>query len=146
MLHPEFFINIKKQKSPEQKWLPLFLPWSGTLAHKYIISLKSSIPNDFACVTFAYSTTKLRNLLPSFSTTPTETQPEHRFLHSNLVYKYTCPCQKIYIGETERRLAVRIEEHIKSKKSAIHEHTIECAKSSQVQREHFSIVAKRLKH
>jgi hypothetical protein len=147
MLYPETLMTNIKTKEPGQKWLPLFLPWSGDEAHKYIISLQRSIPSDFACVTFAYSTSKLRTLLPSFSTSTKESQIDQRFLHSNLVYKYTCNCGQVYIGETERRLAVRIKEHQTSKTSAIFEHIQECAEASHlVERDKFTIVAKRLKH
>ena len=145
MLNPDNFQKITKD--PNQKWLPLFLPWSGDQAHSSIISLKRSIPSDFACVTFAYSTSKLRALLPSFSTSSKESHKEQRFLHSNLVYKYTCVCEQVYIGETERRLAVRVKEHQTHKVSAIFEHIQECAESgSHVERDRFTIVAKRLRH
>ena len=111
MVYPETLMTNTHTKSPAQKWLPLFLPWSGDEAHKYMICLKRSIPSDFACITFAYSTSKLRTLLPSFTTTTKESQNDQRFLHSNLVYKFTCNCDQVYIGETERRLAVRVKEH-----------------------------------
>ena len=34
-------------------------------------------------------------------------------MHNNVVYKLVCSCGAIYIGETERNLAVRLEEHAK---------------------------------
>ena len=243
MLHPECIQpRIHKPENENRKWLPLFLPWSGKLAHNSVLSLKRSIPNDFANITFAYSVTKLRALLPSFSTTPpsiekdtspqseisltdqnittnqdtslssttphtttdetsslynqnsttidTSTQHqnnnqnhttietsiqnrnnnqnhttvdtptqniqdtstsieknnEHRFLFSNIVYKYTCSCSKVYIGETERRFSIRIHEHQTHKESAIYQHSKECKDSSLVDRDKFTIVAKRLNH
>jgi len=148
MLHPEHLPpKIEKSTDDNRKWLPLFLPWSGKLAHNSVISLKRCIPNDFAKITFAYSVTKLRTLLPSFSTTP-ENIPhnEHRFLFSHIVYKYTCSCSKVYIGETERRFSIRIQEHLTSKNSAIFEHQHECVDSSLLDRDKFTIVAKRLTH
>ena len=131
-----------------RKWLPLFLPWSGKLAHNSVLSLKRSIPSDFANITFAYSVTKLRTLLPSFSTTPLtlDQNNDQRFLFSNIVYKYTCSCSKVYIGETERRFSIRIHEHQTNKESAIYQHSIECEDSSLVDRDKFTIVAKRLRH
>ena len=75
---------------------------------------------------------------------------QRRFLQSNLVYKFSCPCSKVYIGETERRFSIRIDEHMSCKNSAIFEHTKECADSSQVERDklksQFTIIAKHLKH
>ena len=89
MLHPECIPpRIQKPENENRKWLPLFLPWSGKLAHNSVLSLKRSIPSDFANITFAYSVTKLRTLLPSFSTTPLtlDQNNEQRFLFSNIVY------------------------------------------------------------
>ena len=63
-----------------------------------------------------------------------------------MVYKYTCKCGKVYIGETERRLAIRVDEHEKGKSSAVFDHIPICANSSLVERDKFTIVAKRLRH
>ena len=132
---------------PEQKtrWLPLFLPWAGEPAHDSIKQLRRCIPNDFAKVSIAYTTAKLRSLLPSFSTNTQS--PENRILlANNLVYKYTCSCSKVYIGETKRRLSIRITEHQTKKESAISDHVVTCTSSDTVDRDKFSIVAKRLRH
>ena len=59
----------------------------------------------------SYTSTRLRDLLPRYSSC---TPPESRtLLSSDVVYKYTCSCGQVYIGETKRRLAVRISEHSK---------------------------------
>jgi hypothetical protein len=64
------------------------------------------------------------------------------------VYKYTCDCGKVYIGETLRRLSVRIDEHRTSKNSAIKEHIENCATTSDriVDRDKFTVVQKRLRN
>ena len=70
MLHPKCIPpRIQKPKNENRKWLPLFLPRSGKLAHNSVLSLKRLIAINFAGITFAHSVTKLRTLLPSFSTT-----------------------------------------------------------------------------
>ena len=96
-------------------------------------------------MSIAYSTSKIRSLLPSFSTN--DQSPENKILLSNnLVYKYTCACSQVYIGETQRRLSIRITEHQTRKESAIHDHLSVCTSSDVVERDKFSIVAKRLRH
>jgi hypothetical protein len=133
--------------TPEKKvrWLPLFIPWGGEKAHESIKFLRRSIPNDFAKISIAYSVSKIRSLLPSFSTN--NQSPENKILLSNnLVYKYTCACEKVYIGETQRRLSIRITEHQNRTESAIHDHILVCSSSDVVERDKFSIVAKRLRH
>ena len=61
---------------------------------------------------------------------------------SNVVYKFTCSCKKIYYGETGRRLIVRILEHLNVKtlnnKSVIAKHIIE--NNCSVNRFNFSII------
>ena len=135
---------IQKAEKESQRYLPLFLPWCGDTQHHIIKQLRFCIPNDFARISIAYSTTKLRCLLPSFSTSSNHSQ--NRFLFNNLVYKYTCNCGQVYIGETERRLQIRIDEHANKKDSAIYEHTQTCSSAAAVERDKFTIVAKRLRH
>ena len=44
----------------------------------------------------------------------------------NNVYKFTCNCQKIYIGETRHPIEHRVNQHIKEKASAVYEHISNC--------------------
>lgn len=133
------------ENNQKQRWLPLFLPWAGDKAHESIRLLRRSIPNDFAKVSIAYTTSKIRSLLPSFSTN--NQTPENKILlANNLVYKYTCSCGQVYIGETQRRLSIRISEHQTRKDSAIKDHILVCTSSDTVERDKFSVVAKRLRH
>ena len=43
-----------------------------------------------------------------------------------MVYKYTCDCKQVYVGQTKRRLDTRISEHQTKKDSAILKHVLEC--------------------
>ena len=50
-----------------------------------------------------------------------------KFKKSSLVYKFECPCNATYIGETARELDVRIREHNqKSRNTEIFQHTSTC--------------------
>ena len=60
---------------------------------------------------------------------------------SDIVYKYDCPCGKLYIGETKRRLVIRAEEHA-GKTSPLMEHLGKCGENLSFG--NFSVVAKRL--
>ena len=142
---PQHKSNDTENTEQKVRWLPLFIPWAGDKAHESIKSLRRTMPQDFAKVSIAYSTSKIRSLLPSFSTN--DQSPENKILlANNLVYKYTCSCSQVYIGETQRRLSIRISEHQNRKESAIHDHILVCTSSDTVDRDKFSIVAKRLRH
>ena len=145
MLYPHTFSPTRKKDDKEsQRYLPLYVPWCGDSQHAILKQLRHIIPSDFARITIAYSTTKLYSLLPSFSTSSIPSN--NRFLSNNLVYKYTCKCGQIYIGETERRFQIRIDEHTTHKDSAIFEHTNTCTHATAVERDRFAVVAKRLRH
>ena len=64
-------------------------------------------------------------------------------LSCDVVYKYTCSCGQVYIGETKRRLAVRISEHSKPK-TPLMEHIKSCD-GSDFSPTKFSIVARGLR-
>ena len=57
-----------------------------------------------------------------------EREPQQHLLQHDLVYKYTCACNKVYIGETLRRLAIRVSEH-QSPESPLSEHVQTCEES-----------------
>ena len=85
-----------------------------------------------------YTTSKLRDLLPRLDTC---TSLGNKVLSaSDIVYKYTCTCGQVYIGETKRRLSVRISEHSKPK-SPMMEHITHC-EGAQFTDNNFSIVAR----
>ena len=114
--NPDHYPNPDFRKDPLElppKWSVLFLPWSGVAAGKIVNKIRKSLPREKSRVSIAYTTTRLRDLLPRYSSC---TPPENKILFSSdVVYKYTCSCGQVYIGETKRRLAVRINEHSKPK-------------------------------
>lgn len=106
----------------------------------------AAIPNTMCRITLAWTATKLHTLLPKF--VPSNEQVEEEvdlksiLLKSDLIYKYSCPCGALYIGETMRRLDIRMKEHEK-KKSSIQEHLKTCGEIFD--RGKFSVVASGLK-
>ena len=123
------------------KWSVLYLPWSGVPASAIVNKIRRMLPRDFSRISIAYTTSKLRDLLPRFSTC---SPPENKALSaSDVVYKYTCSCGQVYVGETKRRLAVRISEHSKPK-SPMMEHIRSCH-GAQFNSSYFSIVARGLR-
>ena len=135
-----------KQDNEEQlsnTWIVLHLPWSGEAADKEIGKVKRMLPRDIVRVSIAYQTQKFRSLLPRFQPSQENSQINRTVLQNDCVYKYTCgKCNKVYIGETKRRLAVRIEEHgMKSK--PMQKHIEEC--KAVWEPDKFKIVARGLK-
>ena len=73
----------------------------------------------------------------------TETSLNRTMLQSDLVYKYTCSkCQKVYIGETKRRLCLRAKEHGR-KSSPMSGHLAKCG--ADFDPDGFKIVTRGLK-
>ena len=74
------------------------------------------------------------SILPSYTTTKVGSyfnlKPScPQLFQSNVVYKFTCSCDKsaTYIGETRRQLFRRVEDHIgKDKNSAVFDHMYSC--------------------
>ena len=46
-------------------------------------------------------------------------------MKSGIVYKLTCSCGSIYIGQTRRNLLSRIKEHVTLEKSAVYKHLLQ---------------------
>ena len=64
----------------------------------------------------AFSSFKIGQLLSTKDKIPSD-------LKSSVVYKFTCHCKTMYIGQTRRHLSTRIQEHlVKSKSSHIFIH------------------------
>ena len=56
-----------------------------------------------------------------------------KFQKSGLVYGYECPCGAKYVGETKRKLEVRIQDHNqKSRNTAVYSHIKTCQPFSDV--------------
>ena len=123
------------------KWSVLYLPWSGVPASAIVNKIRKYLPREFSRISIAYTTSKLRDLLPRYSTC---SPPENRALSaSDVVYKYTCKCGRVYIGETMRRLAVRIAEHGKPK-TPMMQHISNC-EGAEFDNRNFSIVSRGLR-
>ena len=77
----------------------------------YLIKSMRSCLNQIKCgrlnLVFSHDFTRLENMF-KFK----DRQPKH--LQSGVVYKITCSCGKMYIGETGRCLKTRISEHMKT--------------------------------
>ena len=123
------------------KWSTLYLPWSGTEAGAIVGKVRRMLPREHSRISIAFTTSRLRDMLPRFSSCK---PPENRALIScDIVYKYTCKCGQVYIGETKRRLATRISEH-SAKKSPLMRHITDC-EGAEFDRNLFSIVARGLR-
>ena len=145
----EIMLGYKKQEpKPDEdvsnRWIVLHLPWCGEPADRHLSKIRRLLPRDVCRITVAYTTTKFRNLLPSFRPKVPEASDNkaHIMCMSNLVYKYPCACGKSYIGETKRRLATRAKEHGQPD-SKISDHLAECGKEFDMLR--FEVVARNLK-
>ena len=72
-----------------------------------------------SCPTLRSNLTRVKDVLPTG-------------LHSKVVYQIPCMCGKVYIGETVRRLDMRVNEHLEAckrgetSKSAVAEHAWDC--------------------
>ena len=87
--NPAHYPNPFPQKDPSDlppKWSVLFLPWSGTAAGAIVNKIRKSLPREQSRISIAYTTTRLRNLLPRYSSC---SPPENKiqFL-CDVVYKY----------------------------------------------------------
>ena len=122
------------------KWSVLFLPWSGVPASAIVNKIRKSLPREHSRISIAFSTQKVRDLLPRYNTCKSS---DKVLSSSDLVYKYTCDCGQVYIGETKRRLAVRVVEHTKPK-SNVMQHVKICP-AAQFSYNKFSIVARGLR-
>lgn len=56
---------------------------------------------------------------------------KNEFFQSNLIYKFTCDCNEVYIGETKRLLHTRVLEHRTVKDSHIYSHIATCEAYNQ---------------
>ena len=140
-LYPDPFPNRADPDDLPTKWTVIYLPWAGREAGTILQKIRRVLPKDHTRISIAQTTNKLRELLPSFNTCTR--QENDKLLASNVVYKYTCSCEKVYIGETMRRCLVRIREH-GSQKSPMMEHIQNCP-NAIFSANNFSIIAKRLR-
>ena len=120
--------NVQSDKNSSQSFY-FVLPYVGKPSEKLQKRIKTELSQHDVIIKSAYRTTKIE----SFFSLKTATPP---LLKSDVVYMFTCPCEKdghhdSYVGETQRQLFKRVEEHIKSTTSAIYQHRQNCAKCAQ---------------
>jgi hypothetical protein len=140
-IYPNPYPDKKEPEELPDKWTVVYLPWAGRVAGTIIKRIRRILPKEHTRISIACTTNKLRELLPSYNTC---TKQEHDcLLASNVVYKYTCSCGKVYIGETMRRCFVRASEHAKMK-SPMMEHILGCPEA-EFAISNFTIIAKRLR-
>ena len=108
-LYPNPYLDRADPDELPTKWTVIYLPWAGREAGSILQKIRRTLPREHTRISIAQTTNKLRELLPSFNTCTK--QEDDCLLASNVVYKYTCSCEKVYIGETLRRCLVRIKEH-----------------------------------
>ena len=124
MLYPHTIPKSDTQDEQPDRYTVLHLPFCGDDAFKTANFMRRKIPAEHSRVSISTTASKIRDTLPKLNTCTIETRKP---LIRNCVYKYTCSCGKVYIGETKRRLIVRINEHAKS--GAIRDHineSIDC--------------------
>jgi len=139
--YPNPDAHRKDPTDPLTTWSTLFLPWSGADAGAIVNRIRRTLPREHSRISVAFTTSKVRDMLPRFSSCK---PPENRaILSCDIVYKYTCKCGQVYVGETKRRLATRISEH-SAKKSPLMRHINEC-EGTEFDRNLFSIVARGLR-
>ena len=102
--------TTKPQSKETQQTLWLMVPYSGKQGHKLISKmkkhLKKTLPEDVNKM-ISYENTKLSTKFP----VKDKTDFHHK---DNVVYHSKCPnkgCHENYIGETNRRIAERIQDH-----------------------------------
>ena len=119
-------------------WTVLHLNWAGQAPHRIIQQIRRQLPRELSRISIATTATKLRDILPKLNTCNKRSSP---MLARNIVYKYSCKCGQVYVGETLRRLSVRAKEH-SAKSASLYKHTMECGFDFDFSR--FSIVARNL--
>ena len=82
------------------------LPWKGRVSQQFERQIKSAVSSCFKAAEL-----RIINITKSmFSHTHKDVLPSSTL--SNIVYKYTCRCNDIYVGRTTQRLEKRIKQHV----------------------------------
>ena len=102
-----------KLTSSEDKSLPrLILPYMGPITNRITQFIRSKIEVNLGYNPGLKIGTIINNCKQKLPTEDNEIG----------IYKITCSCDSIYIGETSRSLTIRMKEHLKSKTSAVSIH------------------------
>jgi len=91
---------------PKKCQIYLKLPWLGDYSSRFESRISNIISSSFPALRLlcCFSSRSI------FSTTNKDVLPMHNL--SNLVYSFTCVCERMYIGKTTQRLSERIKQHI----------------------------------
>ena len=106
------------------------IPYIGKPSHTFSKRISALIKNKFNVnMNIYFRSFKVSNYFQLKRSTPTE-------LSSNVVYKFSCPCDTAisYIGYTTRHLITRAHEHLNLNsiaKSAIKDHIYSCSHCSK---------------
>ena len=82
------------------------LPWIGPTSQTIANKISSSVMR-------CYNALKVRTIIttrPAFRSFHKDVLPI--FQLSNLIYKFKCRCNSVYIGRTSQRLEIRIKQHV----------------------------------
>ena len=114
-------ITQDSQEENVQKQVYFVLPYTGRASEKLHKRVKNEMLQHNIALLAAYRTTKVGSYFSLKSRVPA-------LFKANVLYKFQCPRDENihYIGETERQLFRRIEEHAKKQDSAINEHIRQC--------------------
>ena len=92
---------------PDRKKVFIFLPFLGdnhsvVVRRKLRKSTRNTYPAADPCIVFTTRAIHVRSLKDSLS--PVD--------KSHVIYEFQCNCDNSYVGRTERRLSVRVNEHL----------------------------------
>ena len=94
------------QEQPDIKIVTTRLPFIGTISTVFKQRIK-------AAVSRCYPDVSLRVILSSKPTLPSAQKDVLPTMNrSNLIYQYTCHCDRRYVGRTSQRLGTRIRQHV----------------------------------
>ena len=114
---PEDIINLgikkkisgftaSKREVPEKCSVYLKIPWIGNVSLKFKKQTKNAANKCFGSV-FTRAIFLTRKMMPSIRKNRLPS-----IQRSNVIYKYLCHCDSVYVGRTSQRLEDRINQHI----------------------------------
>ena len=113
-------LNENKQTTKEKHFVSI--PYINRVSEKYGRNITKILEDSGVNINVSYRTCKVGSYFSLKDSV-------NKYYKSRVVYKFKCPgdLDNQYIGETERQLFVRIEEHIKPSNSAVFEHIENCS-------------------
>ena len=91
---------------PKRCPIYLKLPWLGDISTRFESHISNLVSNAFPALRlFCCFSSRF-----AFSTTNKDVLPVHNL--SNIIYSFTCDCERRYTGKTTQRLMERVKQHI----------------------------------